>query len=610
MRKNKFTFNIKIETAIEPEGDSMRLINSMILVLFLSSCIHKSTPPSPDLRQKPLWIQQSDKIAEEFTKSLASLQPEFGSEMGYKEFDSLGLLLNQQTEERNRKLFVKWITRLNQEIKKTSDEELKTDFRVLQNWLQNQVDNIQSSRSAHEVEFAPAAKFIYQNLQTLINPQSSPDRKQAGVDRFKVYIQGDDQNPPLLQAMTENFRTRLAQYKRQSPLLPLRGEVEQYLQDADTYLAGIEELLKSSGRSDWQEVFATFKKQISTYNNFVKKEVLKNSRKDPRLPLDIYTQILKRRGIERTPQELITTGLNDYQKLYQKFCDQALIVAKKNGFAQSTPVEVIKILKSKPVTSVNEVEALYKKADERLAKIMTENDLISVPASPLKIRIAGDAESKAVPIPHLNSPPLINNQGARPEFVVPSSSEGLPFDDFSSADAAIILTAHEGRPGHDMQFSQMLDQGVSVIRSRYAVNNVNIEGWALYAEDLVYPYLTAEEQLFAIQTRLWRVARMFLDPQLQLGLIADQRVIDVFTKELGVSTTMANLELKRYKYNDIAQAPSYYEGYLLVKQMNEDAKKRLGTKFNLKCFNDRLLSFGLLPLRISNERMKEGNLCP
>ncbi|RYZ86477.1 MAG: DUF885 family protein, partial [Proteobacteria bacterium] len=243
------------------------------------------------------------------------------------------------------------------------------------------------------------------------------------------------------------------------------------------------------------------------------------------------------------------------------------------------------------------------------AKIIQDNDLISLPKTPLQIRIADEAESKAQPIPHLKPPPLVNNHGERPEFIVPSSASGLPFDDFSSPHSAMILTAHEGRPGHDLQFSQMLDNGLSVIRSRYAANNVNIEGWALYAEDLVYPYLTQEEKLFALQTRLWRVARMFLDPQLQLGKIKDQRVIDVFTKELGVSETMAKLEVRRYKFGDIGQAPAYYEGYLLVKKMRAAKEKQLGPKFKLRCFNDQLIAYGLLPLRISAVRMHEATLC-
>ena len=192
----------------------MRFTFSIVLFLFLSNCIHKSQQAATNSPQKPLWIQQSDKLAEEFTKSLATLQPEVGSEMGYKEFDHLGLLLDKQTEGLNRRLFIEWIAKLNQEITKTSDEELKTDFRVLQNWLQNQVDSIDTSRSAHEVNFSLAAKFIYQNLQTLINSQTALERKQAGVDRFKAYVQGDSHHHPLLEAMMENFRSKLKQYKK------------------------------------------------------------------------------------------------------------------------------------------------------------------------------------------------------------------------------------------------------------------------------------------------------------------------------------------------------------------------------------------------------------
>lgn len=592
-----------------PQGVFMKFISVSIFV-FLLGCAHNSQIKSTNNQAaRPLWIQQSDQIAEEFTKSLATHRPEVGSEIGYKEFDRLGLLLDINTEERDRKLFIDWIERLHVEIAKTQDFELRTDLRVLQGWLQNQVDNIDVYRKANEVEFIPAVKVVYQNLQELLNPQSPLDRKQASVDRFKVYVQGDSKHRPLLEAMAANFRTRLKEYQGKKPLLPYRGEVEQYLKDSESYLSGIEEMLKASGRSDWGDTWPTFKKQAQAYNEFVQKEVLTHSRKNPRIPKSIYAQILRRRGIESSPTQLIQTGISDYKKIYKQFQEQARLVAKKNQINKTHPAEVIQFLKSKPVTNPKDVEALYKNADQRLAKIMKENDLISIPTSPLKIRIAGDAESKAVPVPHLKPPSLVNNQGERPEFVVPSSSQGLPFDDFSSTDAAMILTAHEGRPGHDMQFSQMLDNGLSVIRSRYAVNNVNIEGWGLYAEDLVFPYLTPEEQLFALQTRLWRVARMFLDPQLQLGQIPDQRVIDVFTKELGVSNAMAGLELRRYKYDDIGQAPSYYEGYLLVKQMKEDAQRRLGANFKLKCFNDRLLSFGLLPLKISAERIKEGTLC-
>lgn len=576
-------------------------------LLLLVSCTHQSKIADINKKEKqqPEWILKSNMIAEEFTKDLAKNSPEVGSEVGFSEYDKLGFLLDEKSEDRDRKTLTDWQSKIQIKINGVQDLELKTDFEVLQKWLISQIESMDTYKSEHAVEFQPGVKNIYYGLQSLVNPQSSHERKYAAVDRFKVYVNGDSAHLPLLEAMQKNFQNKVILYKNRKSVMPFKGEVEQYLKDSQALLVGIEELLKESGRNDWQQDWEKFKVQANKYEEFIKKEVLPKSKIDPRIPYKIYVQILKRRGIDSTPQQLIEKGLSDYKIIYKDFQKQAKQVAKQYGLVKSDPASVIKFLKSKPITQAKEVEQLYITASQRLDHIMRDNNIISVPASALRIRLAGEAESRSAPVPHLNQPPLVNNKGERPEFVVPSSEGGLPFDDFSSPHSAMILTAHEGRPGHDMQFSQMLDNGVSMIRSSYAANNVNIEGWALYAEDLVFNYLSPEEKLFAIQTRLWRVARMYLDPQIQLGRIKDQKVIDVFTKELGVSKVMANLELRRYKFADIGQAPSYYEGYLIVKKMKEDIKNQLGEKFDLKCFNDRLLSYGLLPLKFSAERMKQ-----
>lgn len=582
-----------------------------ILFLMMLGCTHKSeikTTQAP-VNQKPSWIAESDRTAKQFSKELAAIFPEAGSAIGFTEFDRKGVLIENDMDLKVRKLFIQWQQRLADQLKTTTDIEIKTDLEVLNNWLSNQVQLMDASRQEHEVAFTAGTKTVYLYLQTLINAQSPLQRKSDAVDRFKLYVRGDKTHRPYLLAIENQFNHDLNKYKNQKKFLPFQGEVENYLADTKSYVSEIENLLKQSGRTDWANDLATFKKQAARYDSFTKKVILKNSRKDFRIPEQIYAMILKTRGNDSSPKELIETGLNDYQKLFFDFKEQAQIVAKKNNLSVTDPAEVIQALKKIPVTEPNKVEELYHEADRRLEKIMRDNSLISVPTAPLRIRVASEAESKSVPVPHLVQPPLVENHGERPEFVVPSANKDALINDFSAAPSAMILTAHEGRPGHDMQFSRMLDQGVSIIRGTYAANNVNIEGWALYAEDLVFPYLSPEEKLFAYQMRLWRMARMHLDPQLQLGQIEDQKVIDVFTKELGVSERMANLELRRYKYDDIGQAPSYYKGYLLVKTMKAEAQARLKDKFNLKCFNDKLLSFGLLPLKISAERMKTEYSC-
>ena len=51
-----------------------------------------------------------------------------------------------------------------------------------------------------------------------------------------------------------------------------------------------------------------------------------------------------------------------------------------------------------------------------------------------------------------------------------------------------------------------------------------------------------QEQLVALQTRLWRIARTFLDPEIQTGKATLKDVEDVFVNKLGVSPAMAKLE--------------------------------------------------------------------
>jgi uncharacterized protein (DUF885 family) len=140
----------------------------------------------------------------------------------------------------------------------------------------------------------------------------------------------------------------------------------------------------------------------------------------------------------------------------------------------------------------------------------------------------------------------------------------------------------------------MMDGNVSLIRARYAFNNVNVEGWALYAEDLVYPYLTKSQQLVALQTRLWRIARTFLDPEIQTGKTQPKDVTHVFVDQLGVSPEMAQLEVERYTFEDPGQAPSYYYGLLKLRALRDKVGGTKGPA--LKCFNDAVLSVGLLPM--------------
>src|SRR5687768_9172790 len=107
----------------------------------------------------------------------------------------------------------------------------------------------------------------------------------------------------------------------------------------------------------------------------------------------------------------------------------------------------------------------------------------------------------------------------------------------------------------------MVERGVSLARTLFAFNSVNVEGWALYAEAEMVPYEPLDGQLIALQFRLMRAARAMLDPMLNLGLADRERGRQVLEEEVGLSPAMAKQELDRYTFNAPGQAGSYFYGY-------------------------------------------------
>jgi hypothetical protein len=85
----------------------------------------------------------------------------------------------------------------------------------------------------------------------------------------------------------------------------------------------------------------------------------------------------------------------------------------------------------------------------------------------------------------MTPPPFLHNTGQRGQFVlplnIPSATGGAEdkYDDFTFDAVAWTLTAHEARPGHELQFDSMVEHGVSLARALYAFNSTNAEGWGL-----------------------------------------------------------------------------------------------------------------------------------
>jgi uncharacterized protein (DUF885 family) len=139
----------------------------------------------------------------------------------------------------------------------------------------------------------------------------------------------------------------------------------------------------------------------------------------------------------------------------------------------------------------------------------------------------------------------------------------------------------------------------------FAFNSVNVEGWALYAEAETKPFEPLDGQLFALQARLMRAARAFLDPMLNLGLITRERAHDILTQEVCLSEPMARQEIDRYTFRAPGQACAYFYGYTQLLELRTATEIALGPKFDRQAFNDYLLGEGLLTPQLLAKAVRE-----
>ena len=290
----------------------------------------------------------------------------------------------------------------------------------------------------------------------------------------------------------------------------------------------------------------------------------------------------------------------EYMELRGMMQAMAPVVAKAEGIDATDYRDVLKALKKQQLTRA-QVEPWYHEVLGHIEDTIRDKAIVTLPKRQMQMRVASEAEAAHVPAPHMDPPPYLDHHGERGTFVLTMGNPGngkdksQAYDDFTFKAAAWTLTAHEGRPGHELQFAAMVERGVSLARSLFAFNSVNVEGWALYAESEMLPYEPPAGQFAALQARLMRAARAYLDPMLNLGLITRERAHDVLTNDVGLSEAMARQELDRYTFDSPGQATAYFYGYLRLQQLRLETELALGDKFDRKAFNDFVIGQGLLP---------------
>jgi uncharacterized protein (DUF885 family) len=162
------------------------------------------------------------------------------------------------------------------------------------------------------------------------------------------------------------------------------------------------------------------------------------------------------------------------------------------------------------------------------------------------------------------------------------------------------IAYHEGIPGHHLQLSLAQEmQNLPEFR-RHAGYTAFVEGWALYAERLgkeVGHYQDPYSDYGRLENEMWRAIRLVIDTGVHDKHWSREQMVDYFHRYAAMDEPNIQSEVDRY----IAwpgQALAYKLGQLEIVKLREQARQKLGHKFDIRNFHDEVLGNGALPLDI------------
>ncbi|HUS08737.1 MAG TPA: DUF885 domain-containing protein [Bryobacteraceae bacterium] len=557
----------------------------------------------------PAWVQESNRNATILLETIARFHPETAGRIGMEGLDDRIVDLKPNLNGRLRTAYQQAAAVLTDRRAQEKNALVLQDLDILLKQVSEDLHGL-DLQEKYRFAYTNVSQLIYGGINSLLDDQVPAKRRQTALVRLKRYTGLEPGYTAITQLAEERTRERLSQ---PGLLGPAKAQVEKDLSNATFFIEGIGKLFEKYKIAGYEQAYNKLREQLAAYNDFIRKEVLPKSREDFKLPLELYAYQLEQYGIDITPSELTRIAHAAFDSIQKEMEALAPRVAKEKGLHVTGYREVIAELKKNQLLG-DAILAHYRGRISEIESIIRRERLVSLPERPASMRLATAAESAATPAPNMRPPRLLGNTGETGVFILPlnlpaaggTSGETQKLDDFTFAAASWTLSSHEARPGHEMQFASMVEHGVSTARAVFAFNSTNVEGWGLYAEWIMKPYMPLEGQLISLQHRLLRAARAFLDPELHMGKIRPAEAHRVLREDVALSEGMTNSEVERYTFRTPGQATSYFYGFTRLLELRADTEKKLGAKFDPKAFHDFILAQGLLPPALLRKAVVDG----
>ena len=569
---------------------------AVALSLSLSISVAKANPMDDEFQ----------KIANDYVEGFLASHPEYATELGDHRFDDQLTDYSSQTRGR----LLARAKQAREALKKFDDVSQlsganQVDVRILRDNIDNEIFDLEELK---ESEWNPLVynQSLANSLYLLVARDfDSPEKRvpnlrkrMEAIPRIIDQAKANLQHPPRVHTETAIEQTqgaislvreglgplldRAPQMKKD--LAPLQEKTAKALEDYKTWLQ--DDLLKRSD-GDFRIGPDKFRKKLrfALASDLSMEEVMKRAQAD----------------LQQTQAAIYETAVPLYKKYFAK-ADQAVLADKK----KLTAVVLNKLSEQHP--DDNTIVGYAQKVVSEATDFVKTKNLVAVPETPLEVIVMPEFK-RGQAIAYCDAPGALEKNGKTFFAVAPTPKDWnqqrkesffREYNNYMVRD----LTVHEAMPGHYLQLSHANEFHAPTLVRAIFQSGTFIEGWAVYCEQVMAEqgYGGPEVKMQQLKMRLRAICNSILDQSIHAGKMTEKEAMDLMMKEAYQQEGEAVAKWKRARLTS-AQLSTYFVGVSEHLDLREAARKKLGSNFALKKYNDQVISYGSPPVKYVRQLM-------
>ncbi|HXV82631.1 MAG TPA: DUF885 domain-containing protein [Candidatus Binatia bacterium] len=341
------------------------------------------------------------------------------------------------------------------------------------------------------------------------------------------------------------------------------------------------------------------KSAIADFAVFLERDLLPRSRALYAVGEEHFNLLLqKKHFLNQDARSLLALGEDLFARTKQE------LTALAEELVPGAGVEAVTRRIQESYPSKEEVLPAYERAMEAAREFVKKKELVSFPPKEeLHVVTTPEFRRHEIPFAAYLSPSPKDPDQVGYYYVTPATDDDLLRE--HNWVGLENTSVHESYPGHHLQFSVANSIAAAATLPRLMnESSVFYEGWALYCEQLMQEqgFLATKEHRFVmLKDRLWRALRIIIDVKTHAGRMTYGEAADLMVQELHFPRAQACADLNWYSQSP-AGPMGYALGWSIINRLRGRERTRLGDKFVLREFHDKLLSAGSISLPLVEKR--------